>query len=236
MNERFRRSPYAADQLEGWDMLGAAGLMVHVLDSWEDQEKPWRSKDAGKDLASSIVHAGQHGAGGVMPIYRGGGAGFILRPGATPIKCGNGGETGRGECQGWCPSISVTEWLDDNWRRTPVNGDNCRQGSWRPADFPAYLRRQEKWQLLNHRLEHNEIIVDKWQWNNALPRIIDAFFVTKGQQPAHMAELHKQFLAEYGLAEEICPMVALDPYDWENPIGLEFPAVNWNANHRNRNG
>ena len=84
------------------------------------------------------------------------------------------------------------------WCERFPNGDNCRQGSWRPADFPAYLRRQEKWQLLNHRLEHNEIIVDKWQWNNALPRIIDAFFVTKGQQPAHMAELHKQFLAEYG--------------------------------------
>ena len=130
-------------------MLGDAGLLVHSFDGWESPEETWHTKS---DLSCSLLHQGQHNpeAGPQsLPIYSAG-AGFILRPGATPLLCGKAGDSA-GQCGRWCPHVDPDEALDESWRNVAQNGDGCG-GSWRPEDFPAYLRRQERWQVLNSRL------------------------------------------------------------------------------------
>jgi len=198
-------------------MLGDAGLLVHIFDGWENHEQMWRTSG---DISTSLLHAGQHNptAGRqTMPIFHAG-AGFIFKPGSTPIACGKGGDSG-GHCGGWCPHISPNEILDESWRHVRVNGDGCG-GSWRPQDFPAYLRRQEWWQVLNSRLEHNEIIIQPGPWSGALPGLIDAIFVSSGAGDGAARDTHRRFLAAYGLLEADCPLVTLDLNEWHHPVSL----------------
>ena len=133
--------------LRRWEMLGDAGLLVHIFDGWENHEQMWRTSG---DISTSLLHAGQHNptAGRqTMPIFHAG-AGFIFKPGSTPIACGKGGDSGApsarlslrfltptslrfltltagGHCGGWCPHISPNEILDESWRHVRVNGDGC---------------------------------------------------------------------------------------------------------------
>ena len=216
LNARFRRRPY---EVGGWGMLGDAGLLVHVFDGWEDHAEMWHTR---QDISTSLLHAGQHNPDAgrqTMPIYHAG-SGFIFRPGATPIKCGKAGDSG-GHCGGWCPHIDVAaqtrERLGTAWQHKSVNGDGCG-GSWHPEDFPAYLRRQEWWQVLNRRLEHNEIIIGAQPWTHALPGLIDAVFVADGSGSSEARDTHRRFLAAYGLSDAQVPLVAINLREWHSPV------------------
>ena len=215
MNARFRRRPY---EVGGWEMLGDAGLLVHTFDGWENHEEHWRTSG---DISTSLLHAGQHNPAAsrqTLPIYVSY-AGFIFRPGATPIKCGKAGDSG-GHCGWWCPHIDADEVLPADWWRVNVNGDGCG-GSWQPQDFPAYLRRQERWQVDNSRLEHNEIIIGAAPWMAALPALIDAVFITTNNRGAAEAiSTHSRFLSTYGLTEGDVPLVRLDLAEWHDPLSL----------------
>ena len=104
-------------------MLGDAGLLVHSFDGWESPEETWHTKI---DLSCSLLHQGQHNpeAGPQsLPIYSAG-AGFILRPGATPVLCGKAGDSA-GQCGRWCPHVDPDEALDESWRNVAQNGDGC---------------------------------------------------------------------------------------------------------------
>jgi hypothetical protein len=209
----------------GWEDLGDAGLLVHVMDGWEDHNEAWRAPartDCGEqpqcghaDISCSLVHAGVHSAAAttkqLIPVFNSGDSGLILRPGHAPILCGKGGDSS-GHCGEWCPSASVDEALsDETIARWDQNGDGCSR-SWRPPDFPAYLRRQERYQLRYQRLGHNEIVVGGDDWNGALPLLIDAMFGTK------TLDLHKTFLAKYELNEVDCPHLEADWANWETPL------------------
>ena len=205
-------------------MLGDAGLLVHSFDGWESPEETWHTKS---DLSCSLLHQGQHNpeAGPQsLPIYSAG-AGFILRPGATPLLCGKAGDSA-GQCGRWCPHVDPDEALDESWRNVAQNGDGCG-GSWRPEDFPAYLRRQERWQVLNSRLEHNEIIIGRVPWEEALPGLIDAIFVAGppwrgGNREEFTAamETRARFLEAYGLDGADVPLVRMDLGEWHSPVSL----------------
>jgi len=202
---------------------------------------------ASKDMSTSLIYAAQHAPSefthdecyihpkGMMPCehplfrdenagLRYSGSGVILKPGVTRIACGKAGDSG-GECGGmkWgraiCPGVPpgevVTFELVAPW---DVNGDGCG-GDWRPEDFPGYLERQAKWQVLNNRLEHNEIIIESMEWNDAVPALVDAFFVKKGHDQDGAREQHRKFLAEYPTLDEVdVPLLELDVVEWENPL------------------
>ena len=107
--------------------------------------------------------------------------------------------------------------LGAKWQHVNVNGDGCG-GSWRPDDFGAYLRRQEWWQVLNRRLEHNEIIIGAAPWTAALPGLVDAVFVADGSGASAARDTHRRFLAAYGLSDAQVPLVAIDLHEWHNPV------------------
>eukprot|EP00966_Prymnesium_polylepis_P325792 7381741-Prymnesium_polylepis.1 len=192
-------------------------------------------------MSTSLIYAAQHAPSefthdecyihpkGMMPCehplfrdenagLRYSGSGVILKPGVTRIACGKAGDSG-GECGGMkrgraiCPGVPpgevVTFELVAPW---DVNGDGCG-GDWRPEDFPGYLERQAKWQVLNNRLEHNEarrarsrtkcdpslrprlstsvpwrvrqIIIESMEWNDAVPALVDAFCAPRARKPNH---------------------------------------------------
>eukprot|EP00966_Prymnesium_polylepis_P000624 14230-Prymnesium_polylepis.1 len=114
---------------DGWEDHGRDALWAPACDSLSC-----------KDLSTSFVHADQHTNGAnecvwydtqgalqhdtcALPLYRFEatesyskfkGAGFVLRPGATPIQCGKSGDSGgncapRGQPINWCASPSVRE-------------------------------------------------------------------------------------------------------------------------------
>ena len=148
------------------------------------------------------------------------GGGVILRPGATPLKCAKGGDSG-GHCLGsWCPPLTALQG------ELPVSlvkgldypGDGCGVGkAWRLEDTGAYLQRQAAWQVLYNRLEHNEFIVDATAWDDALPDLIQAFFVssTATVEAYRTKRVREAFMKLYGVK---VPLVTLDLNDWYEPF------------------
>ena len=156
------------------------------------------------DQSASLIFAANGFDGGVIPIFHGrGGTGFILRPGVTQIRCGKGSDSG-GHCgqRHWCPSESSVG--DVSQFQYP--GDGCG-GSWRTEDFGIYLQRQTEWQLLNRRLEYNEIIYDGSGVHTNQDTVEAAFGNT---------EAIRHFLASHGMGP--VSFVELDLTDWNQPF------------------
>lgn len=219
-------------------MLGRAGLMVHVFDGYENHEALWEAREP--DISSSLVFAAQHAPSEWMsdtcwgtkederachhPMFTDtnagdafAGAGLILRPGATPLKCGKAGDSG-GHCSSFCPSLPPNEDVTfDTVNMWDHPGDGCGQ-SWKPEDIGPYLKRLAKWQVRKNRLEHNEFIVGRDGWNGHLPRLVDAFFIRRGFDAAATREQHEKFLQKYDLREADVPFVELDIAEWHNPL------------------
>ena len=82
------------------------------------------------------------------------------------------------------------------------------------------MQRQTAWQLLNHRLQYNEFIVDGDQWARTLPATIEAFFMISGRG----GEDYQMFLDTYGLTSVQIPLVVLDPNNWEAPFSDPHPS------------
>lgn len=194
-------------------MLADTGALAHCFDGWEDHEQMWRSTG---DQSSSFISAAPAFTSGIIPIFHPDGAGVIYRPGVARIRCGKGGDSG-GHCGGFCPSVG---WDDPDVRYWDYPGDGCG-GSWAPWDMGVYLRRQAAWQVRNHRLQYNEVIVDGDDATRRLPWSIAAFFFASGGGAEWQArEQHRHFLAAYPeLSPADVPLVALNLGDWQNPFG-----------------
>ena len=228
LNRRFRRHPYSCD---GWATLADCAVLVHNWDAWEDHQSPWRA--VGQDQSCSLIHAGQHTPGRgpprLLPLYTPAGAGVIFRPGATPILCAKGADSG-GHCdvaptsQNWCPHVDPSEVVtEESVRNYGFPGDGCR-GQWRPADFGKYLERQATWQRRYGQLEHNEIVIEGRQWDGALPGLIEAFFVStraSDHDIAYTRDAYARFNAAWPQPVQMSPLlVRLDPAEWERPFSL----------------
>lgn len=250
LNDRFRRAPFhekdwtkLADAgllvhvFDGWENHDSLWLA-----RCEDD------KNFGCDLSTSLIHRGQHksdewgdkytvdecsGDKGRstcrFPMFLDSnapgpyaGTGVILRPGATPLLCGKGMDSG-GHCGNrWCPEIAPSETVTPDWlekQHWDIPGTGCRD-AWKPQgnSFGAYLQRQAAYQIRWNRMEHNEIIVGGGSWNGNLPHIIDAFFVRKGMGADGVRKQHRRFLDEYGLTARDCPLVEMDDFNWEEPL------------------
>jgi hypothetical protein len=90
---------------------------------------------------------------------------------------------------------------------------------WGAQDVGGYLERQAAWQVLYARAEHNEFIVGARAWNEALPTIIAAFFVTS-RASAEAVEAtraqHAAFLAKHPTSH--VPLVSMDPLNFSDPF------------------
>lgn len=214
LNTRFHRPLHMAT---GWEMLGNAGIMVHMFDYWEMGGQEWRPGRQ-QVMSESIVHYGQHtpGLNHRMPLYEvipNIAGGMILRPGFTPISCG-----------------SVDSCLGREWCESPKDGVHGDYGKpyggwmgcmWRPADVGSWLEIQATWQRTHSDWERNEFIIDGPAWENALPQLIDAIFITKGKTERLARRVHSNFLQQYPhLTEVDVPLVVFNPDNWETPFSL----------------
>ena len=95
-------------------------------------------------------------------------------------------------------------------------GDGCGR-SWKPNDVGIYLQRQTAWQILKHRLEHNEFVVDGEHYANMLPHCVEAFVQVNGPNDKAQAQ-HAQFLDAFGLDASQVPLVRMYTSNWEAPI------------------
>ena len=212
LNRRFRTAPFDASLWRASGPLANAGILIHMFDGWEDHHSLYR---AAGDQSSSLVYQQQGGGswGGTIPLFHPSGGGLIFRPQVTILRCGKGGDSG-GHCGGrWCEGSTVGDVT-----RYGYPGDGCG-GSWRPADFGIFLQRQAAWQVHNHRLQYNEIIIDGNSWSESLPLTIDAFFYMGARDEA--ANQHAMFVAEFGGAAADIPLVSMDPHNWESPFRLD---------------
>lgn len=157
-------------------------------DGWENHEAPWLTTT---DISCSLVFGAQHkkGSNAPIPLFNREASGLLLRPGATPLRCAKGGDSG-GHCPDarstWCPGLppsTFPAWADPQPGGADVtNMDDAGAlaawrgrlekavasldypgdgcgGAWRAADVGAYLERQTAWQLRYNRLGYNEFIV-----------------------------------------------------------------------------
>ena len=229
MNARFHRSPFASElwTVDGVDdqLLADAGSLVHCFDGWEDHQRMWRSTG---DQSASFVSSAAASRGAVIPIFKRG-AGLIYRPRVTPLLCGKGGDSGAGHCgDAWCTATAVhSSGIDDDVARLEYPGDGCMHRTWRVRDFAIHLQRQAAWQKLNHRYEHNEIIVDGDTCTARLPWCIGAFFyvvsdsskdeIRDAQRLARQQQ--DALLREYPhVSREEIPVVAFDLRNWREPF------------------
>lgn len=215
LNRRFRTAPFDAALWRANGPLANAAILAHVFDGWEDHHSMYRATG---DQSGSLVYRQQGGGswGGAIPFFHSSGGGIILRPHATHLLCGKGGDSG-GHCGGewsrWCPSVTTV----GDVTRYSYPGDGCG-GSWRPADFGIFLERQAAWQVHSRRLDYNEIIYDGDAMVGRLPLAIDAFFYLGSKDVA--ANQHAQFVAEFGRAAADIPLVSVDLHNWDQPFRL----------------
>ena len=81
--------------------------------------------------------------------------------------------------------------------------------------------------MLNSRLDHNEIIIGRVPWEEALPGLIDAIFVAgppwrwgDHAEFAAAMETRARFLEAYGLDGADVPLVRMDLGEWHSPVSL----------------
>lgn len=209
INKRFRRSPFRGDLWSSDGMLADAGLLIHILDGWEDNANgrmwaPGTNGPGATDQSASLVCAQQKVEGQRIPLFGGAAAvsGIIFKPGRTKVKCGKPSDSS-GKCLAWCDrsrssaSVPWSEAID-------------KQCAWKPQDFGVQLKRLVTHQVKYSYLWYNEIIVDAPHWRTHLPGAVEAIF---GNRKAHRA-----FLAEFHLSEQSHPFLELDSLDWTSPF------------------
>ena len=216
MTDRFHTNPYSEWAEDG--SLAWSGLLVHCIDGYEDHNQPWKPEHP--FMSASLLYADQRIGSSSMPLFTCLDGGYIFRPGATKVVCGNAGDSGGG-CYAFCETPKEV----GDVATFAFPGDGCG-ASWRPADFGTFLQRVSQWQKLNHRTDYNEIIVagagPKSFWSAHLPDTIEAFYHVKGVgDPGVIQQHHANFLREYPrLSAASHPLLTLDPDNWEHPLSI----------------
>jgi hypothetical protein len=195
INDRLRRSVYNAH----WSRDGSladAGVLFHAFDSYELGGSEWLPAKYGPgriDQSGSLLLYEQRHAGSIsMATFNGRNRGIIFRPGYTRIFCGKSTDSS-GHCTKHCGANSVV-------RGKPWEEGRDKLCSWRPEEFGIQLERLTRYQIKNHRLFYNEIIIDAKHWSAWAPYVIEAIVGDRN--------VHSRFLHAYGLTSSTHPHVS----------------------------
>ncbi|KAL1522964.1 hypothetical protein AB1Y20_017928 [Prymnesium parvum] len=217
LNNRFHR-PVSGEQAVWNDdgSLREQGVLVHIVDGYEQEGKPWLPRADSEVLSGSLVFdAQQPDPGGTwygVPLFSGGqGVGVVLRPERNRILCGFGGDAG-GRCTRggktitWCNSAELTD---------PPG--YCNGYPWHPEEVGIMLERtvRSAW-----RGQYNEFIIDAPVWRRNLPHSIEAIFYVDSSHQDKARRILEQFKAEYGVTEDTHPLMQLVVSDWSSPFHL----------------
>ena len=72
-----------------------------------------------------------------------------------------------------------------------------------------------------HNSHYNEVIIDSVNWSDHLPTSIEAFFYVVGSDDIVIRQIrrwHSTFVAAYGLSDDDCAILELDPSNWQAPF------------------
>lgn len=243
INARFHHPKHGSNLLED------AGVIVHMVDGYEEYGKPWQMACTPSPscswqsdrISASIIHKGRPGSYGPdapSGAYRGKG-GIILRPASVTLLCGypGDGNTRRVTCQP--PGVSSTcipgciqnyrvsiDNSADPWQRWCDIADHTGQCEgdlsrpWRPADLGALMHRD---QSSPRKAAYNELVIDGPSANAQLPTTIEAFFMlpTDPHDGQVARDAHRNFLATYpNLKAQDVPLLVYRPEDPNGPFVL----------------
>jgi len=233
LNRRFRRSPYNAD----WTASGGvaeSGVLLHTFDEREAAE-PWRpARPAGAQpyqyehlkQSASLIYNGQRGSNEQIPHFNGEGAGLIMRPSATRIFCGFGGDAGgKGACVlrsptciPGCQHDGQPVWCDPSTVHLSANqAGTCLDRPWQPGPDLGVL-----FQRAAGNGQYNEIIIDALFWDEHLPDSVEAMYYTSELSSAKVQAVqltHQSWLRRYPQLDAAAnPLLVLDRSNWDAPF------------------
>ena len=191
--------------------LALTGVMLHQFDGTTDYDAPWMPcptsqwcHDVGDRLSVSIVSKR-------LPfLYKDGGAGMILSPSATHVRCSyfaDGGtmskkcvSTMNGCVAGCCDQWGYPNWCED----VRLESQTVYQCAFKADDLGAMLRHQT---LRAEGRHYNEVVVDTAHWD-PMKSFVAFYFVEGAKQPA--LDAHSKFHALYGIdSVNAAPLVQL---------------------------
>ena len=196
------------------------GVLVHGIDSTEDDQRPWAPCRA--DQPSCGFLSDRMSASFVFKekgTNTFGGGGVILNPHYNRLFCFYGGDGGtRGKlCHP--PGATSTcvpgchERPTDMWCRAAVATSSWCDGlPWHPEDLAAAV------QLDAVSSAYNEAIVDAFYWKEQLPHSVEAI-ITTPNNPSDEA-MHRRFLHTYRLTEDDVPLVVFNKDRHDRPFQL----------------
>tara|TARA_B110001452_G_scaffold177970_1_gene149333 strand:- start:1672 stop:2334 length:663 start_codon:yes stop_codon:yes gene_type:complete len=206
LNGRFNQPPWEAAWVQ--DILAPAGILIHVVDGWEDGAAPWAPATKGpgaRDMSASLVFAANRVPGKPIPLFGSGQVkGLIFKPGATKLRCGKSTDSS-GKCTHQCGTPDLNR---------PWNEATEKLCSWQPRNFGTELHRLSDYQRRTRHLFYNEVIIDAAWWRDHLPDAIDAIVGDR--------ELHRNFVAHFGLHPNKFPLLDFNRNDWGEPFGFAY--------------
>lgn len=104
-------------------------------------------------------------------------------------------------------------WCDPH--ATLPTDQTCSGHPWRPEELGVVLERDrlvtERRLPRQHGQVYNELVLDGWRHNANLPRSVEAFFATPGDETGPVRRHHAAFLREHGLSAAQVPLLAYRP-------------------------
>jgi len=222
INTRFRAGK-PSNQME------EVGVIMH---QWDGQGSfiPGR-------VSSMIVYAGLRSRPDrrAIPLPFGNRGGFLLSPAYTQLDCLYGIDAATYLYQE-APHPGCSDQFCDP-RNPGQGGQLCGFSgypptAWRPEDMGQLLdlhgAHGAQYKSPGFHSGYNEVVANSRHLNDQLPFAIEAFFYIKGESPVtsdlgygiviDVVQVHKLFLAAYGLSREQVPLLVLDPSNWEEPF------------------
>ena len=220
--------------------LHKVGILMHSIDGFEDDDKPWQAATQGGNLnaglsdriSCSLVWKGQRWSfmDNDSGLYDGKGS-YIINPAHARVLCAYGGDgSTRGKtCNPAGPSRhcipacipqyngrnSVHDY--DAWCEPGGPTDHwCDGRPYRPQDLGKMLSRDRlAWARGVHSTQHgrtyNEVVIDGLYSNRNLPSSIEAFVASPGDNVGLLRRTHQNFLDEYGLSAHQVPLLTYRP-------------------------
>ena len=241
---RYTAAAFDDDSLSSPD---GKGVLIHQLDGWEDDDKPWlpchsRTGRAcvklGDRISCMLIYEsmGDREDRATIPLFSWKG-GLVVRAEESKPLClfGCDGATRNHNCPSH-PATCVPGCGNPPWwceRERPLLANDCRCGleacsghvsAWRPSDVAFVMDAHEK-HGPKYKFEpgfhtgYNEVVIESEAWEAHLPQVVQAFFfVDGGSDEPSIREMHARFLQEYGLTGRDCPLLRLDRGRWDEPF------------------
>jgi len=231
INQRYARGPVG-----GSSELDQIGILLHSIDGFEDEDKPWQAATRGQNvnaglsdrISCSVIWKGQQWSfmDNDSGLYSGKGS-YIINPAHARILCvyGCDGATRGKTCDPPGPSKECipgcipqydgrdSENTYDSWCRPGNPIDHwCEGRPWRPQDVGKMLQRdiqatRQGVHSTQHGRTYNEVVLDGLYSNRNLPGSIEAFVASPGDDMAAVRRTHAAFLHEYRLSAQHVPLL-----------------------------